>query len=37
MGRKRNACGVLFQKREGKSLLGKPRHGWVDDIKMNVP
>jgi hypothetical protein len=29
MGEKRNACGILVGKPEGKRPLGEPRHGWT--------
>jgi hypothetical protein len=34
MGGKRNACRLLVGKPEGKRLLGRPRHRWVDNIRM---
>jgi hypothetical protein len=34
MGEKRNACGILAGKREGRGPLGRPRRRWVDNIKM---
>jgi hypothetical protein len=36
MGAKRNACRVLVGKPEGKRALGRPRHRWVDNIKIDV-
>jgi hypothetical protein len=36
MGEKRNACKILVRKPEGKTPLGRPRHGWVDNIKMDL-
>jgi hypothetical protein len=33
MGETRNACNVVVGKPEGKRQLGKPRHGWEDNIK----
>jgi hypothetical protein len=36
MGEKRNACRILLGKPEGKRLLGRPRHRWVDSIKMGL-
>jgi hypothetical protein len=33
---KRNAYSILVGKPEGKIPLGRPRHRWVDNIKMNV-
>jgi hypothetical protein len=34
MGEKRNVYRLLVGKPEGKRLLGRPRHKWVDNIKM---
>jgi hypothetical protein len=36
MGAKGNAYRILVGKSEGKSLLGRPRHTWVDNIKMEL-
>jgi hypothetical protein len=37
MGEKRNACRILVGKSEGKkSPIGRPRHRWMDNIKMNL-
>jgi hypothetical protein len=36
MGLKRNACRLLVGKPEGKRPLGRPRHRWVDNIKMDL-
>jgi hypothetical protein len=36
MGPKRNACRTLVGKPEGKRPLGRPRHRWVDNIKMDL-
>jgi hypothetical protein len=36
MGDKRNACMTLMGKPEGKRSLGTPRHGWVNNIKMDL-
>jgi hypothetical protein len=36
MGEKRNAYRVLVGKPEGKKPLGRPRHRWVDNIKMDL-
>jgi hypothetical protein len=36
MGEKWNAYGILVGKPEGKRTLGRPRHRWVDNIKMNL-
>jgi hypothetical protein len=33
---KRNAYGSLVAKSEGKRPLGKPRHRWMNNIKMNL-
>jgi hypothetical protein len=33
-GEKRNAYRILVGKQEGKRPLGRPRHRWVDNIKM---
>jgi hypothetical protein len=33
-GEKRNAYRLLVGKPEGKTPLGRPRHRWVDNIKM---
>jgi hypothetical protein len=35
-GKKRNAYTILVGKPEGKRPLGRPRHRWVDDIKMDL-
>jgi hypothetical protein len=34
MGEKRNAYRLLVRKPEGKRPLGRPRHRWMDNIKM---
>jgi hypothetical protein len=34
-GAKRNAYRILVRKPEEKRLLGRPRHGWVDNVKMD--
>jgi hypothetical protein len=34
MGAKRNANRILVGKPEGQRPLGRPRHKWVDNIKM---
>jgi hypothetical protein len=34
MGMKRNACRILTGKPEGKRPLGRPRRGWVYNVKM---
>jgi hypothetical protein len=36
MGKKRNVYRLLVGKAEGKSPLGRPRHRWVDNIRMNI-
>jgi hypothetical protein len=36
MGKKRNAYRLLAGKPEGKRPLGRPRHRWVDNIKMDL-
>jgi hypothetical protein len=36
MVEKRNAYRVLVGKPEGKSLLGRTRHRWVDHIKIGL-
>jgi hypothetical protein len=36
MGEKRNAYRILVGNSEGKSPLGRPRRGWVDNIKMEL-
>jgi hypothetical protein len=33
---KRNACRILVGKPEGKRPLGRPKCGWVDNIKMDL-
>jgi len=35
MGEKRSLYSILEGKSEGKRQLGRPRHGWEDNIKMN--
>jgi hypothetical protein len=35
-GAKRNTCRILVGKPEGKRPLGRPRHRWVDNIKMDI-
>jgi hypothetical protein len=36
MGSKRNAYRILVGKADGKRPAGRPRHRWVDNIKMDV-
>jgi hypothetical protein len=36
MGEKRNAYRLLVGKPEGKRPLGRPRCGWVDNIRMDL-
>jgi hypothetical protein len=36
MGEKRNAYRLLVRKPEGKRPLGRPRHRWVDNIRMDL-
>jgi hypothetical protein len=36
IGKKRNAYRLLMGKPEGKRPLGRPRRGWVDNIKMDL-
>jgi hypothetical protein len=33
---KRNAYRIFVEKPEGKEPLGRPRHRWVDNIKMDL-
>jgi hypothetical protein len=33
---KRNAYRIMVGKPEGKRTLGRPRHRWVDNIKMDL-
>jgi hypothetical protein len=35
-GEKRNAYRVLIGKAEGRRPLGIPRHGWENNIKVNI-
>jgi hypothetical protein len=35
-GEKRNAYRILVGNPEGKRLLGRPRRGWVDNIKIDL-
>jgi hypothetical protein len=36
MGEKRNAYRLLVGKRKGKRQLGRPRHRWVDNIRIHL-
>jgi hypothetical protein len=36
MGERRSAYRVLMGKGEGKLPLGRPRHRWEDNIKMDL-
>jgi hypothetical protein len=36
MGEKRNAYRILVGKPEGKGPLGRPRHRWEDNIRMDL-
>jgi hypothetical protein len=36
VGERRGICRVLVGKPEGKRPLGRPRHRWEDDIKMDL-
>jgi hypothetical protein len=36
MGEKRNVYRLLVGKPEGKRPQGRPRHRWMDNIKMHV-
>jgi hypothetical protein len=36
MGEKRNMCRLLVGKPEGRRLLGRSRHRWIDNIKMDL-
>jgi hypothetical protein len=36
MGEKMNAYRILVENLEGKRPLGRPRHRWVDNIKMDL-
>jgi hypothetical protein len=36
MGEKMNMYRLLVEKPEGKSPLGRPRHRWIDNIKIDL-
>jgi hypothetical protein len=36
MGEKRNVYRLFVGKSEGKRPLGRPRHMWIDNIKMDL-
>jgi hypothetical protein len=36
MGEKRKVYRLLVGKPEGKRPLGRPRHRWIDNIKMDL-
>jgi hypothetical protein len=36
MVEKRNACSILMGMPQGKRPVGRPRHRWVDNIKMDL-
>jgi hypothetical protein len=36
MGAKQNPCRILVGKPEGKGVLGRPRHRWVGNNKMDL-
>jgi hypothetical protein len=36
MGEVRNACNILVGKPERKRPLGRPRHRWEDNIRMDL-
>jgi hypothetical protein len=36
MQEKRNMYRLLVRKPEGKRQLGRPRHRWIDNIKMDL-
>jgi hypothetical protein len=36
MGAKRNVYRILVGKPEGKRSLGRPRRGWMNNIKMDL-
>jgi hypothetical protein len=36
MGEKKNAYRILVGKLEGRSPLGRPRHRWEDNVRMDL-
>jgi hypothetical protein len=36
MGEWRGVCRVMRGRPEGKTLLGRPRHRWEENIKMDI-
>jgi hypothetical protein len=36
MGEMRNACNILVGKPEGKRPLGRPRHRWENNIRLDL-
>jgi hypothetical protein len=36
MGERRNAYRILVRNPEGRRPLGRPRHRWMDNIKMDL-
>jgi hypothetical protein len=36
MGEKKNSYRIFVRKPEGKRPLGRPRHRWVNNIKMDL-
>jgi hypothetical protein len=36
MGEKRNACNIFVGKPEGNRPLGRPKHWWADNIKIDL-
>jgi hypothetical protein len=36
VGEKKNVYRLLVRKPEGKRPLGRPRHGWVDNIRLDL-
>jgi hypothetical protein len=36
MGEKRNVYRLLVRKPEGRRPLGRPRHRWIDNIKIDL-